>query len=161
VRVMFALVLLCAVPDASGASQTPIDAKDLAEYRLTTPVFTQFVEASRLIMAVTRNDAAFTYAPLFTKDVALSGDAPTMAAGLVARLENTPALAAALGTAKLTSREYAIFALVLFAAHLAHGFIDAGVLRGAPPGAPADNVAFVQAHQAEVTRLLTVLGVGD
>jgi hypothetical protein len=158
---MLAFLILSAVPTASGAAQTPIAARELAEYRLTAPVFTQFVEASGLIMTVTRNDARFTYAPLFTKEVALSGDAPTMAAGLVARLENSPDLAAALATAKLTSREYATFALALFAAHLAHGFIDAGVLRRAPAGAPADNVVFVGAHRAEVTRVLILLGVTD
>ena len=160
-RPFLILVLLSAFSAHAVAAQAPIDVKELAEYRLTGPVLEQFVEASGLIMTVTRQNARFTYAPLFTKEVALSGDAPVVAAGLVARLENDPALVAALTTAKLTPREYATFALALFAARLAHGFVEAGVLRSVPSGAPADNVQFVGAHQAEITAVLYTIGVRD
>jgi len=44
---------------------------------------------------------------------------------------------------------------------MAHGFIDAGVLRRAPPGAPADNVAFVDTHQSEIAEVLEHLGIRD
>jgi hypothetical protein len=161
VRLVLILVLISALTAPSGAAQAPIDVKELAEYRLTGPVLTQFAEASGLIMTVTRRDARFTYAPLFTKEVALSGDAPTMATGLVARLENDLALVEALKAAKLTPREYATFALALFAARVAHGFVESGVLRRVPAGAPADNVEFVGAHQAEITAVLDTLGVRD
>ncbi len=158
------LILAVAVagwyPEAAHA-QAPIDVYDLADYRLTPEVFNQFTQASQKIGEITRGDSAFTYAPLFTKEVVLSGDAPEMAAGLISRLENHAGLAAALQTAKLTSREFSKFAIALVAAHLAHGFIKAGVLPRVPDGAPTHNVQFVEAHQTEVSAVLADLGMRD
>jgi hypothetical protein len=142
-------------------AQAPIDVYELADYRLTTEVFERFGEASRRIAVVTRDDASFSFAPLFTKDVALSGDAVAAATGLVARLENHAALAAALDGAKITSREYAKFAITLIAAHLAHGFLASGVLPRVPAGAPTINVEFVKAHEADVVAVLASLGIRD
>ena len=87
-------------------AQSPIDVYELADYRLTTEVFERFVQANGRIVDITLHDASFTFAPLFTKDVALSGDAVAEAAGLMARLANHAALAAALEAAKITPREY-------------------------------------------------------
>jgi hypothetical protein len=84
-----------------------------------------------------------------------------MAQGLTARLENHPGLTAALEAAKITPREYSKFAIALVGAHLAQGFVKAGVLQKVPPGAPTINVAFVNAHEAEVTAVLEQLGVRD
>ena len=88
----------CARPEWCGwrgepaAAQTPIDVYDLADYRLTRDIRT--VRAGQPShREITRHDPAFTYAPLFTKDVAVDGDAPTMASGLAARLENHAGLA--------------------------------------------------------------------
>ena len=142
-------------------AQAPIDVYELADYRLTREVFERFLQATERIATVTREDSAFTYAPLFTKDVALSGDAVAEVAGLVARLENHPGLAAALSAANITSREYAKFALTLIVAHLAHGFLTSGVLPRVPEGAPTINVAFVKAHEAEVASALASLGIRD
>ena len=142
-------------------AQAPIDVYELADYRLTRDVFERFLQATERIATVTREDSAFTYAPLFTKDVALSGDAVAGVAGLVARLENHPGLAAALSAANITSREYAKFALTLIVAHLAHGFLTSGVLPRVPEGAPTINVAFVKAHEAEVASALASLGIRD
>jgi hypothetical protein len=131
----------------------------IATYRLTAPVFAQFEAASQSIAALTRDDPRYVAAPLFTRQVALLGDIQAVALGLEARLGNDPALAKALVAAKLTPRDYAKFALVLIAARMAHGFVSAGVLRGVPPGVTADNVAFVAAHQAQISTLLDLLGV--
>jgi hypothetical protein len=143
------------------SAQAPIDIYDLADYRLTAQVFEQFVQASGRIGEIARTDAAFTYAPLFTKDVALDGDAVAMASALTARLENHAGLAAVLQTAKLTPRDYSKFAIALLAAHLAHGFMKAGVLQRVPAGAPTNNVEFVKTHEAEVTAVLAQLGIRD
>lgn len=161
---MTALVLVALISwTATGlaAQQASIDVYDLADYRLTQPVFDQFVKASSRVAEITRRDEAFRYAPLFTKDVALSGDAAAMAQGLAARLENHPALAAALTEATITPREYAKFAIALVGAHLAHEFVKAGVIQKVPPGAPKLNVDFVSAHEANVTAVLADLGVRD
>jgi hypothetical protein len=156
---MVALLVVTVAAGESGRVQTPFTAQQLADYRLTVPVFRQFVQASRLIAAATRSDPKFERAPLFTREVAVSGDAPAAAAELEARLKGEPALADALRAAKLTAREYTTFALALLAARLAHGFVDAGVLRGVPAGVAADNVAFVEAHQAEIAAVFDELGI--
>lgn len=142
-------------------AQSPIDVYELADYRLTTDVFERFVQASDRIADVTRDDASFAFAPLFTKDVALADDAIAAAAGLMARLENHKGLAAALDASKITPREYVKFALTLIAAHLAHGFVTSGVLPRVPAGAPTINVEFVNAHTADVTAALASLGIRD
>jgi hypothetical protein len=142
-------------------AQSPIDVYELSDYRLTADVFERFVQANVRVVDITQRDASFTYAPLFTKDLALSGDAVAEAAGLVARLTNHAGLAAALEAAKITPREYAKFAITLIAARLAHGFITAGVLSRVPAGAPTINVEFVKAHESDVTAALAALGIRD
>jgi hypothetical protein len=153
------LLALAGALTAPPATQAPIDVYDLADYRLTAQVFEPFVLASDLIADVTRRDPAFAAAPLFTKEIALSDDAPAAASALAARLEKHPGLAAALETAKLTPREYAKFAIALVAAHLAHEFVNAGVLKRVPSGAPSENVKFVGEHRTEVVSVLDTLGI--
>jgi hypothetical protein len=135
--------------------------RELAQYRLTAPVFEQFGQASRLIGAATRADPRFADDPLFTREVALLGDAREVAARLDARLQDEPVLAHALRTAGLTSREYTKFALGLLAARVAHGFVASGVLRNVPEGPAADNIRFVDEHQREVAAVLKELGIVD
>jgi hypothetical protein len=163
IRVPAALITSAAVVllTVSVHAQAPIDVYELADYRLTSEVFERFARASHRIADVTRDDASFTFAPLFTKDLVLSGDAVAEAAGLVARLENHPALAAVLDDAKITPREYAKFAITLIAARLAHGFLSSGVLPRVPAGAPTVNVEFVKAHETDVTVALATLGIRD
>jgi hypothetical protein len=145
----------------SVAAQSPIDVYELADYRLTTDVFERFVLANGRIVDIIDHDASFTDAPLFTKDLALSGDAVAEAAGLIARLANHAGLAAALEAAKITPREYAKFAITLIAARLAYGFLNAGVLSRVPSGAPTLNVEFVKTHESDVTAALAHLGIRD
>src|SRR4030095_9102626 len=82
-RLTAALVLVAAFAarETKLFAQASVDVYDLADYRLTAQTFEQFVHASGLIAEITRHDPAFTYAPLFTKDVAVDGDAPTVASG--------------------------------------------------------------------------------
>jgi hypothetical protein len=155
----FSLPLLVLVVHATAGAQEPIDVRELADYRLTVPAFEQFQRASRLLAAAMRDDPRLAGTPLFTREIAVSGDAPAAAGELESRLEKEPALAGALLAAQLSAREYTKFALALIAAHLARGFLDAGVLRSVPAGVAADNVAFVAAHRAEVAGVLEELGV--
>jgi hypothetical protein len=152
------MALLLAVPISA---QSPIDVYELADYRLTTEVFERFVKANGPIVEIIERDSTFTYAPLFTKELALSGDAVAEAAGLVARLSNHAGLAAALEAAKITPREYAKFVITLIVAHLAHGFVKAGVLPRVAPGAATMNVEFVKAHESDVTAALAGIGIRD
>jgi len=150
-----ALSTLAALPSA----QTPFGVTEIADYRLTADVFARFDRASRLIGSVILTDARFRYAPLLTQEVLLSGDLLPMATGLEARLRNEPALAEALRTANITSHEYTKFTLALVAARLAQGFVKSGTLRSVPAGVHADNVAFVDAHEADIDAALRELGV--
>jgi len=154
-------VAVTALAVAAPSAQTPIDAYELADYRLTSEVFDRFVQASAQVVEITSTDPVFTFAPLFTKNIALSGDAVVAASGVAARLENHVGLSAALQAAKLTPREYAKFAISLVGAHLAYNFMKAGVLQRVPAGAPTINVEFVKAHEAEVTSTLESLGIRD
>ena len=120
-----------------------------------------FRQASGRIADITQHDASFTDAPLFTKDLALSGDAVAEAAALVTRLENHAGLTAALEAATITPREYAKFTITLIVARLAHGFLKAGVLPRVPSGAPTMNVEFVKTHESEVIEALARLGIRD
>jgi len=157
----FAIAVLHGIATRPAHAQAQIDVYDLADYRLTADVFKQFGEASQLIGEIVRRDPAFRYAPLFTKEIALSGDAPTAASGLVARLENHPGLKGALDTANISAREYAKFMIALVGAHLANGFLESGVLKRVPAGAPTINVAFVKSREAEVTAALAEIGIRD
>jgi len=157
-----ALLAACAVAImtvAVSSAQTPIDAYELADYRLTADVFERFVRASTRIGEIARTDPIFTFAPLFSKSVTVSGDAVIAASGLAARLENHVGLSAALAEAKLTPREYAKFAISLVGAHLAYNFVKTGALRRVPEGAPTINVEFVKAHETEVVATLESLGI--
>src|SRR5215510_5964868 len=140
VRSSIAAAILVAAMIQPAAAQAPIDVYELADYRLTADVFDRFVQASRRVADITREDSAFTFAPLFTKEIVLSGDAVAGANGLAARLQNHAGLAAALESAKITPREYAKFAITLVVAHLANEFLKSGVLTQVAPGAATVNV---------------------
>ena len=138
-------------------SQRGFDAKELAAYRLTPAVFKRFAHATRLIAAISEREARFQKEPLFTREISVAGDAPEMATALEKRLDSDPSLAAALFAADIGAHEYAAFAISLFAARLAQGFLKSGAMRRVPAGVAADNVAFADAHATEIAALLKQL----
>ena len=153
------LVVALSLLSTAPSGQSGFGVTEIADYRLRAEVFAQFDRASRLIASATQADPRFEREPLFTKEVLLSGDVMPMAVALEARLRGEPALADALQAATLTTHEYTTFTLALVAARLAHGFVKAGVIRAVPPGVHADNVAFVEAHHAQVEAVMRDLGV--
>jgi hypothetical protein len=155
--IVLLLIGLRAGSSAAVQPTTAFDLKELATYRLTVPVLEQFDRATRLLGDVTRGDPAFAAQPLFNRDISLSGDAPVMAAALEARLRSDVRLVNAVRTAGLTAREYTKFALSLFAAHLAHGFVKSGVLAAVPAGVATENVNFIAAHAEQVAQVLKAL----
>ena len=152
--VILGLLLAAPVP-----LQDTFNIKELAEYRLSVPVFRQFVHASRQIVTATGEDARLAADPLFTRDISVLDDVVAAAARVEARLKFEPRYASALRIASLSAHEYAKFALTLFAARMAHGFLQSGAIRGVNKGAAADNVAFVAEHEREVAEVLQALGV--
>jgi hypothetical protein len=154
------VVGLCLVVASTPVmAQRPIDQKELAAYRLTEPVYKRFAHAARLVTAASRKEPRLEEAPLFTKQIAVSGDAPEMAALLHARLEQEPAFRGALFAAEIDAREFTLFALALFAARLAHGFAKEGLIHVMPDSVAGRNVAFADAHQTEIGVLLAEIGV--
>jgi len=156
---MVAVLGFCLFVPAPARTQPAFDAGDLAKYRLSLPVFTRFVHATRLLAARMREDPRYERDPLFSRDVSVAGDAAEMATALRNRLDSDPRLSAALFAADISAHEYATFALALVAARLAYGFVEAGVLRRVPAGVAADNVSFVRVHLADVRTALTQLGL--
>ena len=150
-------VCLALLP-ASAAAQ-PFDRHELAAYRLTEPVFKRFAHATHLIAQASRKDARLAQTPLFTMQVTVSGDVMEGAALLQARLEQEPAFRNALFAAETDAKEYTMFALALFAARLADGFVKAKLIHVMPDGVAGGNVAFADAHRAEIGALLSELGV--
>ena len=158
---LMVLATIAGLVTPAVTEQSPIDVYELADYRLTTDVFDRFVQANARIVNIIEEDASFNDAPLFTKDMLLSGDAVAEAAGLMARLANHAGLAAALESAMITPREYTKFVITLIAARLAHGFLKEGVLPRVPAGAPTSNVEFVKTREAAVLAALASLGIRD
>jgi hypothetical protein len=154
-----ALGLGLAIFPAVAAAQQPFDQKALAAYRLTEPVYMRFAHAARLIAAASRKDPRLEEAPLFTKQIAVSGDILEMAALLRARLDAEPAFRSALFAAEIDAHEFTTFALALFAARLALGFVEAKLIHVMPDGVAGGNVAFVEAHQADIEALFAEMGV--
>jgi hypothetical protein len=148
-----------ALLSASAATQQPFDQPALAAYRLTEPVFKRFAHATHLIAEVSRKDARLAQTPLFTRQVTVSGDVMEGAAHLQARLEQEPAFRNALFAAETDAKEYTMFALALFAARLADGFVKAGLIHVMPDGVAGSNVAFADAHRVEIGALFSELGV--
>ena len=157
---MLAVLLVC-LSASSAPVQFTFTVEELAQYRLSLPVFKQFERASTLIAAATRKDPRLAARPLFTREVLLDGDAPAVAAELAARLHGEPTFAAALREAGISAPDYARFALSLVAARLAHGFLSSGAMRRVPAGVATDNVAFVEAHLGEVAAVLKLLGIEE
>jgi hypothetical protein len=154
------LLLLSAVLTVShGLFQNTVDARELAEYRLTPRVFEQFQQSSRSIAVVTARDPAFVVAPLFSQGIAQGGEVTEVAGALEARLLAHAELSAALDAASIPAREYTKFAISLVAARLALGFLESGVLKAVPPGVTTDNVAFVRERKAAVDEVLSELGI--
>ncbi len=154
------IVLLAWCLFVTGPAQAqPFDAKQLASYRLATPVFTRFAHATRLMSSQLRHEPRFERDPLFSRNVSVAGDAVEMATALHTRLDTDAGLASALFAADISAHEYATFALALFGARLAQGFLESGAMRRVPAGVAADNVAFVRDHLAAIRVVLTQLGL--
>jgi len=158
-RLVAVLLGLCLCSPLAARSQPAFDARQLANYRLTLPVFLRFAHATRLLAAQMRTDSRFERDPLFSRDVSVAGDAVEMDTTLRTRLDQDATLAAALFAADISAHEYATFALALLGARLAHGFLESGAMRLVPPGVAADNVAFVREHLPAIRAALIQLGL--
>jgi hypothetical protein len=157
--VTFLLLAAALLVSGQQTDRHKVDRRELAAYRLTTADFEQFRNASARIAIVIADDASFRAQPLFSEEITQSGDVIEVSAMLEARLRGHAGLSEALTAAKMSARDYTKCALTLVAARLALGFLDSGVLKAVPPGAAADNVAFVRAHRTAVDETLNELAI--
>lgn len=70
-----------------------------------------------------------------------------------AAIRQFPPMAQALRSVGMPPREYAKFMLAMFQGATAAGMKKAGLLKELPPGVLAENVKFVEEHEAELTAL--------
>jgi hypothetical protein len=155
---LFALVFQATPP---AAAQPAYTVSEIAAYRLGAPVFARFQRASHALARVIQDDPRLAADPPFTRDVSLLDDVVVAATTLDARLTREPAFTSALKASRIAPREYTTFALALFAARLAHGFVKSGAMRFVPDGVAKDNVAFIEAHEREVSDVLQALGLEE
>ena len=157
---MTVLLLTCGLlVYGSPPEQGALDRRELAAYRLTTPVLERFRDASQRIAIVVARDASLPRGAALLARIVQGGDVTEVSATLEGRLRDHPGLSHALSAATISARDYTKFALTLVAARLALGFLESGVLKTVPAGAATENVAFVRGHRAEVDDLFTELGI--
>jgi hypothetical protein len=158
------VLLACVVAVLTIADQpavTAYTAQEIAGYRLTETAFRRFDRASRLMADAIRQDPRLAANPPFTREVSVLDDVVVAATALENRLRQEPALASALQASGIAAREYTTFALALFAARMAHGFVKSGAMRFVPEGLAKENVAFIETHEPAVAAVLQALGLED
>ena len=69
------------------------------------------------------------------------------------RVDGNPALAAALRSAGLSSREYATAVFALLEAGMVDGLMEQGLLKSPPPEASVHNLQFVRQNRARLTTM--------
>lgn len=89
------------------------------------------------------------------------GDADSLS-GMEARIRQLPPLMAGLRAANLTPREYAKFLLASLQAGMVAGLKKQGLVKAVPKEVPAENVRFIEEHEAELQALQKEFaGLGD
>lgn len=70
--------------------------------------------------------------------------------GMEASVTRSPVLSKALAEVGLAPREYVKFLMAMIQTSIAVGFKKAGMLKELPPGVTPENVAFIEANEAEL-----------
>jgi hypothetical protein len=72
---------------------------------------------------------------------------------MVAQIKKIPPMMAGLDAAELSPREYSKFMLSMLQAGMVAGFKKAGMMKEIPKEVPAENVKFMEEHEAELKAL--------
>lgn len=86
---------------------------------------------------------------------------PRTLSDMTRRIEREPELAKAIREAGLTTREYSIVALSFVQTMIAHGLKRAGTIAEMPKEIPPENIALIQAHEAELNDLFARLQAAE
>lgn len=143
----FLVAMAVAFVSQSAALAADADTQEALRYTLTEAGLAKYAQATKKLSAL----------PDTCED---EGSDTTSIADMVAKIEATPGARAAVQSAGMTSREYAVFLMALvhngiaaWAASQPGGKLPAGVSKG--------NVDFVNAHRAEIEALNRQDGCGD
>jgi hypothetical protein len=136
--VLAATAALLLLPAARAETLPEADAREVRAYALTDAVLARYVAATRKLSAI----------PLDCKADDRGIDGLDDAA---AKIDAMPGARAALRSARLTSREYVVFAFALIEnAYAAYSLEQGGKL---PPGISMANVEFLRRNSSVIERL--------
>jgi hypothetical protein len=82
---------------------------------------------------------------------------PKTLGDMARRIDREPDLANAIRSAGLTTREYSLLTLTFFNAMFAEGMKKAGTIKELPADILPENVAFIQANEAELNQIFAQL----
>lgn len=127
---------------------------DLGGFELSMDRVDRWIEANRKISALVQQDR--------TLEDVVAADANEPRDTYIARLESSPRVAAAIDSAGLSTREYALTTETLIGSVLALGMLDAGAIPELPPAMrDSQPLRFVQANRAEIDAKLQALQRGE
>ena len=86
---------------------------------------------------------------------------PKTLSDMARRIDREPDLASAIRSAGLTSREYSMLTLTFFNAMFAHSMKKAGTIKELPADILPENLAFIQANEAELNQIYAQLQAYD
>jgi len=137
-----------ATPTAESAPSTT------AEFELTMPGVERWMAANRGVAALVASE------PALEDTTAMDADEGTDA--FVARLDAQPSVAAAIRSAGLSTRDYAMTTEAVVGALFAVGMLEAGAIKELPAELKdSQHVRFVQEHKDEITAMMESTGQAD
>jgi hypothetical protein len=138
------------------AAEIDQEKAELRQYRLTMPKIRQLVAATLAFAKDVESD------PALAKKLKDSTDPePRTLVEFVARIDKEPRLSAAIKNAGLSSREYATLTLCYYPAMFAYAAKKQGAIKELPKDILPDNLALIEANEAELNRLNQELQAHD
>jgi hypothetical protein len=131
------------------------DVKELRAYRLTMPKVKQMAAAT-LAYAQAQRDPRAQARRQREKNPADDVEPKTLG-DMARRIEREPDLADAIRAAGLTTREYSLLTLSYFNAVFALNMKKDGTIKELPPDILPENIAFIQANEAELNAIFAQL----
>jgi hypothetical protein len=140
----------------TNSSEVERDVTELKQYRLTMPKIREMAEATLAFAKEVEADPALA-AKIKNEDE----PEPKTLSDMANRIDREPRLAAAIKAAGLTTREYSTIALCYFQAMFAYGMKKQGTIKELPKDILPENIALIQANEAELMRITQELQAHD
>lgn len=151
-RLLPTLLLLLVLAPAARAQRAQADAdyKEISGYRLTDAGLGKYIQASKNMLAVIRNDPKLRQQLSAEEDQASGDDNPSLAQ-MAAKYDRHPEIAHAITSTGMSTREFVTFTFAMFQAGMGMAVQQAG--GKLPDGVRPENVAFYKSHQAELQQM--------